>query len=96
MLHIVLHFLVPVSVVAIFYRPRWKQAIMILWACMLVDIDHLLATPVYDPLRCSINFHPLHSYWAIGAYTLLLIPKRSRLIAVGLLLHMGLDWQDCF
>lgn len=49
---------------------------------MLVDIDHLLADPIYDPMRCSINFHPLHSYLAIGLYVLLflipiLLKKRS-------------------
>jgi hypothetical protein len=38
---------------------------------MLVDADHLLADPIYDPLRCSINFHPLHSYGAIFIYGLL-------------------------
>ena len=24
---------------------------------MLIDLDHLLANPVFDPDRCSINFH---------------------------------------
>lgn len=42
---------------------------------MIIDADHLLADPIYDPLRCSINFHPLHSYVAIIFYGLLfLIP----------------------
>ena len=35
---------------------------------MLVDLDHLLATPIFKENRCSINFHPLHSYVAIGFY----------------------------
>ncbi len=43
---------------------------------MLVDIDHLLATPVYDPNRCSIGFHPLHGFYPIALYVLLcFIPK---------------------
>jgi hypothetical protein len=63
----------------------------------LVDLDHLLASPVFDPERCSIGFHPLHSHYAIGLYCLLLlVPNRYvRIIAVGLLLHMLTDFQDC-
>ncbi len=37
-------------------------------ATMLIDLDHLLADPVYDPARCSIGFHPLHSWWAAAIY----------------------------
>lgn len=62
---------------------------------MLVDLDHLLATPIFNPCRCSIGFHPLHSYIAVGAYLLLLIPKKTRTIAIGLLLHMLTDGIDC-
>jgi hypothetical protein len=35
---------------------------------IIVDLDHLLADPIYDPNRCSIGFHPLHSYPAIVIY----------------------------
>ena len=38
---------------------------------MLVDIDHLLATPIYDPARCSIGFHPLHTAVPIAVYVVL-------------------------
>lgn len=62
---------------------------------MLVDLDHLLATPIFNPCRCSIGFHPLHSYMAIAAYFLLLVPKKTRIIAIGLLLHMLTDGIDC-
>ena len=62
---------------------------------MVIDLDHLLAVPVYDPGRCSINFHPLHSYPAIGAYCLFLLIPKLRIIGVGLLLHIGLDFIDC-
>lgn len=37
-------------------------------ATMLVDLDHLLADPIYDPERCSIGFHPLHTVPAIIFY----------------------------
>lgn len=62
---------------------------------MLVDLDHLLADPIYDPGRCGIGFHPLHSYPAIAGYAALSLVPRARLIAVGLLLHMALDALDC-
>lgn len=65
-------------------------------ATMLVDLDHLLANPIYDPNRCSIGFHPLHSYIAIGIYLALLFIPRLRLIGVGLVIHMALDYTDCF
>jgi hypothetical protein len=64
---------------------------------MLVDMDHLIAEPVFDPNRCGIGFHPLHSYWAIGVYALLLIfPGIWRLLGIGLLLHMATDALDCW
>ena len=62
---------------------------------MLVDLDHLLADPVYDPQRCGIGFHPLHSYPAIAAYALFLIPRQTRVVALGLVIHMALDALDC-
>jgi len=47
---------------------------------MLVDLDHLLATPVPDPTRCSIGFHPLHDFIPIGFYGLMLLYKKTMLI----------------
>lgn len=46
---------------------------MILIATMIVDLDHLLADPIYDPNRCSIGFHPLHTLPMIGIYILFFI-----------------------
>lgn len=62
---------------------------------MLIDLDHLLANPVFDPDRCSINFHPLHSYWALLIYLLLLFFRRTRIVAVGLVFHFLTDFIDC-
>jgi hypothetical protein len=62
---------------------------------MSVDLDHLLALPVYDPNRCSIDFHPLHTVWAIGVYVGLSGFRRTRIWGVGLLIHMALDVIDC-
>ena len=62
---------------------------------MLIDLDHLLANPIFDPCRCSIGFHPLHSNVAIIIYFGFLLPDKTRVIAVGLLLHMATDFIDC-
>ena len=96
MLHILLHFFIPLVVARFGWPKQWRKAWLLMMLTMLVDLDHLLANPIYDPDRCSINFHPLHNQWMIGFYALLLIPKKSRLIALGLLIHMLLDWQDCW
>ncbi len=65
-------------------------------ATMLVDLDHLLADPIYDPNRCSVGFHPLHSLPAVAVYVgMSLIPK-LRLIGIGLVIHMALDSLDCY
>ncbi|NQV42455.1 MAG: hypothetical protein HQ506_08890 [Candidatus Marinimicrobia bacterium] len=98
--HIVAHFLVPAAIapwMSKYMNPEkdWKYYWLIMSATIAIDLDHLLATPIYDPGRCSIGFHPLHSVWAIGGYVLLLIPGKTRVIAVGLLVHMMLDGIDC-
>ena len=96
MIHLLLHFLVPALVATAFFRNRWKSAYLVMLATMVVDLDHLLANPIYDPGRCSIGFHPLHSYYAIAAYAVLFFFPRFRIIALGLLLHMLTDYQDCW
>jgi len=65
-------------------------------ATILVDLDHFLANPLFDPNRCSIGFHPLHTYYAIAVYVVLALVPQSRLIGIGLLIHMVLDTTDCF
>ena len=89
-------FLVPGIIAYIFYSAKWKKVWLIFILTMLIDLDHLLAVPFFDATRCSINFHPLHSYYAIALYTLLLIPSKTRVIAIALLFHMLTDYIDCF
>ncbi len=95
--HYSLHLLAPGILAWLFFRKDWKVAWTIMLATMIVDLDHLFATPIFDPARCSIGFHPLHSMYAIIIYFLmLLIPnKYVRMVAVGLLFHMLTDFQDC-
>lgn len=73
MIHIALHFIIPLLIAFVFYHNRWRNAALIMIATMLVDLDHLLADPVYDPSRCSIGFHPLHTTPAIVFYALMFV-----------------------
>lgn len=93
--HYGIHFIIPLIVALLFYRQKWKLVYLILLATMLIDLDHLLANPIFDANRCSINFHPLHSYYAISAYIILLIPKKTRILAIGLCIHILADYCDC-
>ena len=94
-LHLCLHVAVPALLAWLFWRPQFGKAWMLLLLGWVIDLDHLLADPIYAPNRCSIGFHPLHRMPAIVVYVLLLLPRRTRLLAIGLLVHMGLDALDC-
>ncbi len=99
-LHLLAHFLVPVAMapwMSKYMRPEkgWKYYWLFMSGTILIDLDHLLASPIYNPDRCSIGFHPMHSIWAIGAYLILVFPQKTRVIAIGLIVHMMLDGIDC-
>lgn len=89
------HFLLPLVVAILFFKSNWKHAYLVMIAGMLIDLDHLLATPIFDPNRCSIGFHPLHSSFAILFYFFLCFPKTSRLVGLGLVIHIISDAVDC-
>ena len=89
------HVFIPLIVALIWYKSNWKMAFLIMFAGMLIDVDHLLATPIFNPNRCSIGFHPLHSSFAILFYLFLLVPKKSRLVALGFVCHIIADLVDC-
>lgn len=95
LLHILLHVLVPLATARLFWPAQWKRAALWMLAGWLIDIDHLLADPVYAPGRCSIGFHPLHTWPAIAVYGVLALPHRTRWFGVGLLIHVVLDGIDC-
>lgn len=95
-IHYFLHFVFPLGIAIVFYKKEWKKVYLILIATMLVDLDHLLASPVFEAHRCSINYHPLHSYYAILFYIgLLFFKKPFKIIGIGLLFHMFTDLIDC-
>lgn len=103
----------PLLAARVLYRGLWRHAALVMVSTMAVDLDHLRASPIYDPLRCSIGFHPLHTtpailfYVVLFALPLVLGPKAEspgvrrfaftmHLIGLGLLIHMMLDWGDCW
>ncbi|MDA8951288.1 DUF6122 family protein [Flavobacteriaceae bacterium] len=96
LLHYSFHFLVPIAIALIFFKKKWFQVYLIFIGTMFIDLDHLLANPIFDPNRCSINFHPLHTYYAAGAYILMVIPKKIRILGIALLLHLFTDYLDCY
>jgi hypothetical protein len=96
--HYFLHFIAIGFISYLFDKNNWKKYWLILLATMLVDIDHVFADPLFDPQRCGIGYHPLHSLWAIFGYLIGLIlikEKIIKLICIGLLFHMLTDFTDC-
>jgi len=93
--HIAQHFIVPLAVAVLFFPKQWRKAYLIMMLTMLVDVDHLLADPIYDPNRCSIGFHPLHRLPLIVGYLALCVFSKTRWVGLGLVIHMALDSIDC-
>ena len=94
-LHVILHFFVPLAVAKAVWRKKWIRPFLIMAITIAVDLDHILADPIFDPNRCSINIHPLHSWPAIVVYLGCLLSPNLRIVALGLLIHMVLDGAYC-
>lgn len=94
-IHLALHFLVPAALARVVYPGRWVYATLIMLAAFAIDLDHLLAEPVYDPGRCGIGFHPLHTWPAMLVYLALSLVPQTRILGIGLLIHIALDSVDC-
>ena len=95
LIHMGLHIVAPGVMAWLFWRPTWRRAWLVMVLTMIVDMDHLLVAPIFDAHRCGIGFHPLHSWWAIGVYLGSTLVPRTRLLGVGLVIHMALDAVDC-
>ena len=96
-LHYGFHVLAPFFFGKLFWKENWWKAGLIMLGTMAIDLDHVLADPVFDPGRCSIRFHPLHTPWAGAVYAAgLAIPAWPwRAVAVGCLWHLCTDAVDC-
>lgn len=94
-IHLTLHFIAP-GIAARLLRPKqWLRTWLVMLSAMLIDQDHLVATPIFDPNRCSVGFHPLHTDPAIALYALMALFPLTRLLGIGLLIHIALDGLDC-
>ena len=90
-----IHFLLPLVVALVFFKSHWKKAYLIMLCGILIDLDHLAANPIFQQNRCSINFHFLHTYIAIAIYLVLPFFKPTRIIGIGLVIHIIADSVDC-
>ncbi len=109
MIHLILHFIIPLLISKTFIEHFYVNNsilkkiklsnLAIIWllmvSTMLIDIDHLLTTPIYQADRCSVGFHPLHMVLPISLYIFLCFPKKTRIFGVGLIIHIILDSIDC-
>ncbi|MGD1946845.1 MAG: DUF6122 family protein [Croceivirga sp.] len=94
-LHYGIHFFVPLLVAIFFFKENRLKVALILISAIAIDIDHLLSQPIFDANRCSIGFHPLHSYVMIPIYIGLAFWKRTRLLGLALVIHIIADSVDC-
>jgi hypothetical protein len=94
-MHMALHLLVPFLLAWVVFRRTWLKSFALLMFGLIIDVDHLLAEPIYDPNRCSIGFHPLHTAPAVVAYVILACVRATRLVGIGLVVHIVLDLLDC-
>ena len=92
------HFVVPFLLARLLFpKEVWLKAALIMVATMAIDLDHLLTDPIFDPDRCSLGFHPLHSIWAALVYGLfVMVPNwKARAVGLGFLWHLVTDGIDC-
>lgn len=97
------HLIVPIVVVWMLYQrgvfPRrgFASVALVATSNMLIDLDHLLADPMFDPERCSVGFHPLHTWPSAALYlALLLVPNKFlRVFCAACLWHLLVDSLDC-
>ena len=68
--------------------------LLLLFSAELIDIDHLLAKPIYHPRRNPFKTHILHKNWpVILAIAVSFILYRPVLfLGIGLLAHLFLDY----
>jgi len=76
-------------------KSNLKYIFLLVFSSQLIDLDHLLANPIYDPLRCSINFHPLHSWYMFPLYFIMSIWSKYKYLFWAIIMHLILDSLDC-
>lgn len=93
-IHYGLHFVAPILIAKLYDPRKWKDIYKIFLLSMLVDLDHLLSTPLFDPHRLSVGYHYFHSFAALGVYAFGLFFPRTRILSFALIFHMFTDVLD--
>ena len=96
-IHYSFHLIVPFVFGKLFWKENWWKAGIIMVGTMVIDLDHLLADPIFDPNRCGIGFHPFHRLGVGIVYGgLLTVPSwKVRAVSIGCLWHLCTDAIDC-
>ena len=97
LLHYGAHWIGPFLIAALVWREHWIRAGLVIASANLIDLDHLLADPIFDPNRCSVGFHLLHGWEAALIYAALLLVPRwwAKALGTGALWHLIVDAGDC-
>lgn len=98
-LHYAGHWFVPFAIGWLIWRENWLRAGLLIASANLIDLDHLLADPMFDPNRCSIGFHLLHGWIGAAIYAVMIALRNApwwvRALGVGALWHLAVDYGDC-
>lgn len=79
------------------YLKKQAKTKTIFWQIFLanlIDLDHLLSSPMYLEGRCSINNHLFHSWYFFPLYALGLLSK-FRYFFASLIMHLLIDFLGC-
>ena len=73
---------------------NYKSIFWQIFLANLIDLDHLLSSPIYLEGRCSINNHLFHSWYFWPLYLLGLLGK-YRYFFISLIIHLLIDFLGC-
>ncbi|MDY7099425.1 MAG: DUF6122 family protein, partial [Pseudomonadota bacterium] len=68
-LHYSGHWLAPFLIAFVVWRSDWVRAGFVIAAANLIDLDHLLATPIFDQQHGAIQYCRFPSVEQVKAYT---------------------------
>lgn len=96
-IHYFLHLVFPYFLAKKIDKNDYLKVYFALLSSMLIDLDHLFADPIFDPNRCSIDFHFLHQtqFFFIYLVGFLFAKNYIKIFFLGLMLHLITDKLDC-